>query len=68
MPPFVIPIIQAVAAAFTVDSLRSSARRWVPRPAPPPLELGGPPLRPPARIPARTYPLMARMARGDRRR
>lgn len=67
MPPFLVPIMQAIAAAFTIDSLRNVARRRVPRPAPPSFAQSGGRSRPPAPPPARTYPIGRRPVAGDRR-
>jgi hypothetical protein len=57
MPPFIVPVIQAVVAAFTIDRLREASRRFVARPAPPTFAQGGGASRPPASPPARTYPI-----------
>jgi hypothetical protein len=66
VPPFVIPIVQAIAAAFTIDSLRGALRRRVPRPGPPPLGWSGP-ITPPVPPRGRVYPIERRPVAADRR-
>jgi len=68
MPPFLIPVIQAIAATFAVDAVRARARRFVPRPAPPPFEQAGGPPRPQLAGAGRVYPLTPPAPNGDRRR
>lgn len=72
MPPFALPIIQAVAAAIAADSLRARWRRFVPPPAPPPFAQSGGwagwSSRPPVAGLGRAYPLTPPSPNGDRRR
>ncbi len=68
MPAFLIPVLQAVAATIAADALRERVRRFVPRPALPPYEQLGGPIRPPLADAGRTYPLTPRSPNGDRRR
>jgi len=68
MPPFVITMIQALAASAAYDALRNRARRFVPRPAPPPFSQAGGRPRPVLTGAGRTYPFSRPLANGDRRR
>jgi hypothetical protein len=68
MPPFLIPVLQALAATAAYDALRARARRFVPRPAPPPFSATGGPIRPPLAGAGRTYPLTRPAVDVDRRR
>lgn len=68
MPPFVLTIIQALAASAAYDALRERARHWIPRPAPPSLEQSGGRARPPASIPGRIYPIARSAPHAERRR
>lgn len=67
MPPFIVPIIQAIAAAFAVDSARGALGRHVPTPRPAPPDWSGGVVRPPAPPRARYYPIARPSVPGDRR-